>query len=216
MEKKPLVLINFKKVAGKQALLLVEQLNKTISILKDKYTIAIAIQPQDVNKLAKNTDLPLFIHDIFLDKPLYEIIDINFLKQGRVNGILINHPENKLSKEILKKNYNCAKSHNLKIIIASTDIHEALILNDNYFPDYIAIENAELIGKDISIRKKCPEIVKNAVLMISNRVLFGAGVRSSEDINYILKSGGSGVLLASVIINANDSAKALLELLHGE
>ena len=214
MEKlRPLILVNFKKVTGNDALNLVKKLKNADIFLKDYYSIAIALQPKDLSEASKITDLPLFLHDIFSDMPFHKILR-NYTAENRIYGVLLNHPENKLFKDTLSEDVYCSKKLNLKTIIASTSISEAAALNEKYLPDYIVIENIRLIGQNISIEKTCPMMVENAVLTIPNRVLFGAGVRSSEDIKHILKCGGAGALVSSVIVGANDPERALAELLQ--
>jgi triosephosphate isomerase len=212
--RKPLILINLKKLEEDKALLLLDHLNKAIILLNDRYEIAIAIQPGDAVEISKKARMKIFIHDMYLEHPLYEILNFDFITKNRIFGILTNHPENKLPEKILNKNYHCARNLKLNVIIGSTSIYEASLLNDVYFPDYMAIENMALIGKNLSIREKCAGIVENAVVAIPNRVLFGAGVRNSNDVNYVIKNGGCGILLSSIIVGAVEPLNALLEILE--
>ena len=212
-KRKPLILINFKKVTGKKATELIEKLNKADETLKANYKIAVIIQPEDIHEVSKRTSFSLFIHDIFLKGKLYEVLNKNLLAGGKICGVLLNHPENQLTEDELHKNFFCAKAHNLKVVLGSTSIAEGKMLNKKYEADYIAIENVDLIGKNVSIIEIYPEMTKNAVTSISNNILLGAGVRNAEDIEHVLKSGGSGVLLSSVIVGAKDPLQALINLL---
>jgi triosephosphate isomerase len=211
---KPLILVNFKAITGIAAIRLAEKVNDASNLLAADYTIAIALQPDDVYGVSRNINLLVFIHDIFSKTQLHEKIGAGFVGIENTSGLLINHPENINSETTLYKNFCCAKQNNLKVIIASTNIQDAISLNEKYSPDYIAIENASLIGKNISISKECPEVIESAILNIPNKILFGAGVRGLDDIDHILKCGGAGVLVSSLVIKASDPTRALVELLR--
>jgi hypothetical protein len=213
----PLILINFKKLSGMRVLELIGRLNETCAFFRDRYEIVFAIRPCDVDAAARNTDVPLYIHDIGAERPLHELFEgKTFEESWKVSGMLINHPENRLSGVTLERNNTCARRWGWKTIIASLSIEEALVLNQQYMPDYISIESADLIGKNISLSEQYPDLVRNATSRIANRVLFGAGIRKSCDVDFVVGGGGAGLMLASAVVGVDDPSKALTELLGCE
>jgi triosephosphate isomerase len=210
---KPLIIINFKKVSGKNALSLMRNLNCCYEAFREYYKMAVAVQPCDACEISRSTEFSVFVHDIFLETPLYEIVDAGYLRNSRISGVLLNHPENQRMAGALPKNVILARANKLEVIIGATSLREAMVFNAVYFPDYLAIESKELIGKPVSIREKCAGIIEEAVCTIPNRILFGAGVRSDKDVAYIIEKGGSGVLVSSVVVASDDPFRALSELL---
>lgn len=214
MKQTPFIVINFKSVSGKRAIALAKCLNTVGRSAQMKFKIAIAIQPSEVPAISKETDLSIYIHDIYLKGSFSEEISTEFSEINTFEGVLINHPSKTSTKALLDDNIKFARSKNIKVILASKSIEEALCLKAEYLPDYIVIENPLLIGKEISIVESCPELINNALELICENVLFGAGVRSSEDLRYILESGGAGVLVSSAIVESKDPSKALADLLE--
>jgi|SRR5450432_1941039 len=209
----PIILINLKRITGQDAKSLINEINPGFKKYKNKFKIGIIIQPLDLKSLSKSTDFEIYIHDINLTKPLFEILDKKFIQDVNLSGILINHPENKCSEDILNKNYHSASSIDLKVVFAATNLDEAIKINNTYSPTYIAIEREDLIGKNISIKDYCPEIVTQSTKCISNQILFGAGIRTNSDISFVIQSGGAGVLIASAITKSSSPYKAMQILL---
>ncbi|QJB32840.1 hypothetical protein HF324_16080 [Chitinophaga oryzae] len=209
----PFVLVNFKQLTGKAATEVAVAFNELSLSIGRKYTIAVAVQPCDVGEVASNTDLPVFVHDIYSETPLYMLFNSGFFQSDRIGGILINHPQKRLGVKDMHRNFQCAKLKSISTIFAALDVAEAGRLNATYSPDYIAIENERLIGKELSIRNECPEVVDTAVRDIPNRILFGAGIRSAEDIQFVINNGASGVLLSSSVLAHHNPPVALRNML---
>lgn len=102
----------------------------------------------------------------------------------------------------------------LEIMLCATSLDEGIDLSNRFEPKYLAVENEQLIGKDISICDYCPEMVTEVVQRIDNRILFGGGIRTPSDIHFILKKGGSGVLISSLVIKSPDPLTTLKKLLN--
>lgn len=214
MSEAPLVLVNFKQLTGQAAIAAAVAFNELSLSIGREYTIAVAVQPCDAGEVASNTDLPVFIHDIYSETPLHMLFNAGFFQSDRIGGILINHPQKRLGVNDMHRNFQCAKLKSISTIFAALDVAEAGRLNATYSPDYIAIENERLIGKDLSIRNECPEVVDTAVRDIPNRILFGAGIRSAEDIQFVIKNGASGVLLSSAVLAHHNPPVALRNMLE--
>lgn len=213
MTPKTLILVNFKKTTGKQAILLSEALDKASQLFSDQFTIAISIQPQDLPEIANHCELPIYIHDIYLNGPLEDELYSELCAISQLCGVLLNHPDKKGSGNDLLLNFQYAKKLKLKMIIAATNLLEACEIFTQYSPDFIAIESKDLIGQNISICNKYPELIESAIQKFSTKALFGAGVKTGMDINYIMEKCGGGILVSSAIINAENPHKALVSLL---
>src|SRR5688500_16898413 len=99
---KPHVIINLKGTSGNEAIRLAENLSKIDHGLFDKFKISLAVQPLDLKAVSKVSRFELFVQDIF-SAPQYDInyfLD-NYSPIAQLKGIILNHPEKKLSFETL-------------------------------------------------------------------------------------------------------------------
>jgi len=127
----------------------------------------------------------------------------------------LNHSENRIGYEVLKKTIERAKTIGLYTVVCAETPEEGAKFLD-LDPDYIAVEPPELIGGDISVASAKPEIIENAARLIgSEKLLVGAGVKNGEDVRICIKLGAKGVLLASGITKSDNPKKALLNLATG-
>lgn len=209
---KTLVLINFKQTDQEKVLSVIGDLNEIALEEDSPYRIAIVVQPEIAHVVNDKTQLPIFIHDMFLDDHLYNTLNPNYVEMCNIKGVLTNHPQKKIAPDILLQNCFYARKRNLEVIIGCTGVEEAIQLQ-KYIPNYLLIENIDLIGKSISIKQACPEMIEKAVSKTSCNVIFGAGIRSIEDIQFIIDTGGVGVVLASLIIGAEYPAAMLRSIL---
>ena len=138
-----------------------------------------------------------------------------FVKKLGATGTILNHSENRLSREYLEKCIKRAKEAGLKVIVCAETAEEGESFLE-FDPDFIAIEPPELIGGDISVSTANPELIKDAVKRIgSNKVIVGAGVKNAEDVRIAKKLGASGILLASGVTKAKDPRAVLIDLASG-
>ncbi len=203
---KTLILLNFKVICGADALGLAKQLQQLDDETRESFDIALAVQPQDVPVLSRETDLPLFIQDCG------SYGDCHYGDLG-ARGIILNHPEKKATPSQLDETMAKIGECDLEVMICSTSIDEAARLNEKYNPDYVAIENEALIGKPVSFATFCPELVSDAVARIDNRLLFGGGIKGSDDIRCVVLRGGAGVLISSVVVKSATPLAALKRML---
>jgi triosephosphate isomerase len=128
---------------------------------------------------------------------------------------LLNHSEHRLSLEVLKLSIQRAKEVGLVVVACAQDPEEGAVIA-GFGPDFVAVEPPELIGGDISVATAKPEIIQVAVDLIGRgRVLVGAGVKNSKDIEIAIMLGASGVLLASGVTKALDPEAVLRDLAKG-
>ncbi len=138
------------------------------------------------------------------------------LKDAGATGVIINHSEDVVPIDDIKKGIERAKSLGLVTVVCAptaVDAEEIAKLS----PDYIAVEPPELIGGDISISTAKPELIEDTVEKVHKanpniRVLCGAGVKNGKDVKKALELGAEGILVASGVVKAKDPEAALLDL----
>jgi triosephosphate isomerase len=207
------IVINFKKLTGKQAHDLMVELNEYRN--DDRYEIILALQANDAVIASSVSKFKIFIQDIFSSEE--ECFTRYFRERSRarikVAGVLLNHPEKKLASPALEESVETANKLNLSTLICATTIDEAIALRQ-YSPKYIGIEDARLIGRDISFRDCNPEIVTMAKSKIETDILIGAGIRTEKDLQHVITTGGSGILVSSLILRSENPLQALVKLLN--
>jgi triosephosphate isomerase len=213
---KKTVIVNFKKLAGNDAVDLAIKLNEADDALLDTYDIVLAVQAPDIVKVSQCCKFSIFVQDIFSDEKnsfLQYFEKIRFSGCYNVTGVILNHPEKKLSPDVLEASIRKAMEMELKLLICATSIREAVRL-DKYAPSFIGIENEDLIGKEDSFVNHCPQIVREAKSHIGADILIGAGVKTSHDLNHVIETGGSGVLISSLILKSTDPSSTLNDFLN--
>ena len=86
--------------------------------------------------------------------------------------------------------------------------------------DFIAIEPPELIGGNVSISESTPESIKQAVADLekvfpNTQLLCGAGINTRKDVEKAIQLGAKGILVASVVVKAENIEETLEELIKG-
>ncbi len=212
--KKAAIVINFKKLNGKEASELMTKLN-AITEESQKYNIILAMQARDAVEVPPHCKFRIFIQDIFSARDdcfLHFFQDRSQLCPN-ISGVILNHPEKKLTCPVLDRSIEKARELGLSTLLCATTIEEAVGLK-GYSPRYIGIEDESLIGKDVSFTDHNPEIVKMARSRIEQDILIGAGVRTTRDLKQVIDTGGSGVLISSLILKSQDPLKSLLNFLN--
>lgn len=179
--------------------------------------IILVVQAVDIFKIAKSTKLAVYAQHVdaedfgaYTGKILIESV-----QEAGAKGSLLNHSENRIPFEQIKKTIEKAKRSNFPLIVCVQDLEEAKRIAE-LKPDYIAYEPPELIGGDISVSTAKPEIIKDIVEAVSPvPVLVGAGVKNGFDVKTSRDLGAKGVLLASGVVKAKDKKAVLKELVDG-
>lgn len=215
----PLIILNFKtylESTGKNALKLALNCEK----VADETGISIAIAPQaaDIFRLSQQVNIPILAQHIDpIDAGGHTgSVLMECVKQAGASGTLINHSEQRMILADIDAVIQRTKANNLVSVICTNNV-ETSTASAALNPDFVAIEPPELIGSGIPVSKAEPEIVEGTVKTIRQvnpnvKVLCGAGISTGEDLKAALDLGSEGVLLASGIILAEDSEKALLDL----
>ena len=131
------------------------------------------------------------------------------------SGTIINHAEHKVSIDHVRDLMSMLPD-DFPICACAADVAEARALAE-LGPTFIAVEPPELIGGDISVTTADPAIVSDTVAAVKEvnpdvRVLCGAGVKNGQDVATAISLGAEGVLLASGVTKARDTASVLSDL----
>lgn len=214
----PTIIVNFKlyeQATGDNAVVLAKIHEKVAK--ETGASIAIAVNPVDLARVAKAVSIPVFAQHIDPIKFGGHTghISPDLVKEVGAYGTLLNHAEYPIDdEEIMKSIIRCRDVGLFTVLCANTPEKAKELMK--YHPDLIAVEPPELIGGDISISKAGPHIIENAVKMVGEgKVLVGAGVRDPEDVTIALSLGAVGVLLASGITKAKDPYSVLQGLVGG-
>ena len=131
------------------------------------------------------------------------------------SGTIINHAEHKVSIDHVRDLISMLPD-GFPICACAADVAEARALAE-LGPTFIAVEPPELIGGDISVTTADPAVVSDTVAAVKEvnpdvRVLCGAGVKNGQDVATAISLGAEGVLLASGVTKARDTASVLSDL----
>ena len=209
MKKKVLIFVNFKdykEAIGKNAVNLAKKLDN-----ENVFLIVNAIDLKEVVKAVKKSKVLVEHADPVEEGAFTGSISFSEVKKSKAYGVLLNHSEKRIKFEDIKKGIKLGKKYNLKVIVSSNSLNEAIKIS-KLNPDYLAIEPEELISGKISISEAKPELIKKAAKKIKNLIV-GAGIHSKEDVNKALGYGAKGILISSAIIKSKDPRKIIKELI---
>jgi len=217
--KKTYLVINFKtyiKGSGKNA--------EKLAIIADniakqtKKNIILVVQNIDINRISKLVSIPVYAQHMDPIEPgAHEgKILAESLKYDGAKGVVINHSEDKVKKDIIKKTRTIAKNHKLKTIICAKNSKEAKELA-KFNPEFLAIEPPKLIGGNVSVSTAKPELITETVNKVRSfnkkqKILCGAGVKTAKDVKKAIELGTQGVFVASGVVKAKNPKKEILEL----
>jgi len=135
-------------------------------------------------------------------------------------GTLLNHSENKISKEqvasIIKRVQSLTNNHQpfrVLVCVASVEEGQQIAI---FKPDFLALEPPELIGGQISVSQARPEVISDFVNRIKGiPILVGAGIHNRTDVRKALELGAKGILVSSDVVLALNPKQELLNLAEG-
>ncbi|CAJ36145.1 triosephosphate isomerase [Methanocella arvoryzae MRE50] len=164
----------------------------------------------------KNLDIEIFAQHVDPIEPGGHTGHIlpEALKCAGATGTLINHSEDRMPADQIRKCVELCRKHGLTSVVCAESVEKVKEVAA-FKPDYIAIEPPELIGSGIPVSKANPDIVRNSVNAVTDpeiKVLCGAGISTGDDVKAALALGTHGVLLASGVVKAKDPKKALYDL----
>ena len=203
-----MLLINFKNyLTGEKAVKLAKTCKKI-----DK-NIVLGVSLADLYRISNETRMKCFVQHVdYQDKGRNTGFNtVESVKANGGRGVFINHSEHRLNYWIIKKTVKRAKELNLEVILFAKDVKEGQRLN-KLKPSYICIEPPKLIAGKVSVSEANPELIKDSVKKIKNKILVGAGVNNRNDVLTAKKLGAKGVLVSSAVCRSNNPSKILKEL----
>ncbi|OPY28864.1 MAG: Triosephosphate isomerase [Methanocella sp. PtaU1.Bin125] len=219
MKDQPVIILNYKtyvESTGAKGRVLTRMAHEA---MKEK-GVRIIVCPQTPDLyLQKDSGIEVFAQHVDPIEPgshTGHVLPLALVEAG-VSGSLINHSEDRMPADKIKKCVELCRQHKLTTVVCAESIEKVKEVAA-FKPDYIAIEPPELIGSGIPVSKADPDIVKNSVRAVqaidpSIIVLCGAGISKGEDVRAALELGTAGVLLASGVVKAKDPKKAILDLM---
>ena len=214
----PAVIINFKtykESTGEKAVDLAKICEKVAK--ETGKNVVAAVQAADIYRVSQNVSIPVFSQhaDEFEQGQNTGMITLESVKEAGAAGTLINHSEHRIGKDKIGKIVEKARKLGLITVVCAKDPSEAKEL-DSLNPDFIAVEPPELIGGDISVSTAKPEVIKESVGNVKGkRLIVGAGVKTTKDVEIAAKFGSVGVLVASGVVKAKDPEKEIKGLAEG-
>jgi triosephosphate isomerase (TIM) len=217
--KLPILIINFKtysEATGREAEILAQICDRVAH--ETGKNIAIAVEEIDIYRVASKVTIPVLsehLDPIQAGAHTGHNLPNALIENGAV-GTLLNHSEDRMRIDKLKRSIDIAKELGLQTIVCANDSNTAEAVAA-FEPDMIAIEPPELIGGNISVSSAKPEIITNTIAKVHKiadiPVLCGAGVHTAEDVRKALRLGAKGILLASGIVKAENPEAKLRELI---
>ena len=179
--------------------------------------IQVAVQAVDLARISHEVNIPVLAQHI--DPVVHGSATGHILpesvKLSGAGGVILNHSERRLERDVLKKSIERAKEVGLTTVVCAESPEEGAGFLE-FDPDFIAVEPPELIGGDISVSSAQPEIIEHSAKLIgSEKLLIGAGIKNGEDVRIAKKLGAKGVLLASGVTKAEDPKAVLMDLASG-
>jgi len=177
--------------------------------------VKIVLNPLD-SMIESNLDKYIQHADPFPAGPYTGFTPVELLPSYNYKGIMINHSEHRIGKEIILKNVNEARKNGLKSMICAANLNEikefSLIK-----PDFIAYEPPELIGGNISVSDSKPEIILQAFNLLKGNgieLIVGAGVKNGKDVRKSIELGAKGVLVASGIVKSKEPITVIKDMIN--
>ncbi|HEY5714175.1 MAG TPA: triose-phosphate isomerase [Candidatus Gracilibacteria bacterium] len=208
------------------AVLLLTQAHETVAKATGS-SLAIAVNPIDLEKVASNAEIPVFAQHV-------DAIDYGShtgwihpasVANAGIPCTLLNHSEHRLPQDQVQAHIEAAFKSGLGVILCAESelevekfalMYQSLTLDTYPLPPEFAIayEPPELIGSsDKSVASENPDIIKKSVALAGDiPLIVGAGVNNPEDIHVALKLGAQGFLVASAICKAENPEAALMAL----
>lgn len=214
-----MIIVNYKtylESTGENALALVKKLEAA----SEGSSVPVIVCPQEVDtdKIIQNTRLKVWAQhvDVYDEGQSTGWYPASVAKKIGVEGVLLNHSEHKLEKQVLETTVKRCKEHGLKTLIFAASQEEAVAVA-KLEPDFVSYEPPELVGsKTTSVAEAKPETIRKVVERVNNiPILVGAGVKTADDVRVSLMLGAKGIAISSALVLAENPEEIMKELLSG-
>ena len=183
--------------------------------------IGLAPNPLDLWKVVEEVDIPVFTQHVDAVPVGAHTGHLSpyLLKEYGVAGSILNHSERRIGLNEISWTIGVLSEQGLVSIVCAVSPREALAAA-SLGPTSVALEPPELIGTGISVSRAKPDAITRAVSLVRNahpsvKILCGAGITDSGDVERALELGADGVLLASAVARHMSPERKLRELVEG-
>lgn len=209
-----LALKTYKQSTGDAVIKLLSSVKK---IIRETGVPIIAVaQATDIYRIKKELEIEVWAQHVDPIDPGKNTgwISPYSIKQTGAAGVLINHSEHKLDKDIVVKTIDKAKEYGLKtLLIGQTP--EMVLDYDQLDINYISYEKEDLIAGKISMINQQEESIKQLIKKLKHPLIIGAGINDGGDTKKSKLVGAAGVLMATYFVTALDPEAKLRELAKG-
>lgn len=194
----------FKETIGKNAIRTIKKIDKKFK----KIDVIVIVNPSDVSLVSETRVKYLRIYTS-LNKYCETFgaftgsIPLEYIKDIGLDGILLNHFENRISYDLIEKFIKYCNKIRLETMVCAKDLKESKFV-DKLNPTYIAFEVPELIGSGMAISKYRAESLKTFVSSVKNIPICGAGISDALDVKIARDLGVKGVLIGSSFAKSKD------------
>jgi len=209
-----MIFLNLKtypQATGEKAVELLFSVKKIIE--ESKIKIIPIVQATDIYRIKKSLGIEVWSQHVDSIDPGRGtgFISAYALKEAGASGVLLNHSEHKIERDIISSTIKKAKNYGLKILLVGHT--PAMVLDfDNLTVDFLAYERQDLIEGEISLIDQQKETIKTLIKKLKHPLIIGAGIKNEDDIKKTIAVGGRGVLLASHFVKAKNPKEKLKEL----
>lgn len=211
----PILITNFKCYQESTGALAVE-LAKYHERVAMEFNVNVAVvgMALDLNLLAMAVSIPVLAQHVdgVGFGPYTGLLPVEVAHGMGIDGAMLNHSERRIPDSDIKQTLERMQSLNMLSLVCAETYEEGEKFAQ-MGANFIALEDPELIGGDVSVSKARPELIQKAVKIIGQgKVIVGAGIKTGEDVRRALELGAVGVLVSSGIVKAADPLAALREL----
>ena len=207
---------NYPKAFGSGAVAFAKSAESVSASFKD-VEIIIAPPMPDLALVAESCSISVFSQSVDyggIGQSTGKVVPEALVASG-VQGVIINHSENRVGISKAKILLENAKAAGLKACICVENGYEASAAA-SMNPDYVAIEPRELIGSGVSVSSAKPDLIRDAKNAcgshFSGKILAGAGISSDADAKAALLLGADGVIVSSAIAKSTEPEKVIYSL----
>ncbi|MFP4117079.1 MAG: triose-phosphate isomerase [Candidatus Aenigmatarchaeota archaeon] len=210
----PVLFVNFKtyrKGTGEEAAELAK-ICENVSREVNK-SIAPVVQVADLYRVSRVVDIPIYaqrIDPVGYGSNTGSVLPESLVQNG-ASGVVINHSEDRRSKDVVRKCLEKAEKQDLETMVCAKDPEEAGKIS-SFNPGMVAVEPPELIGGDVSVGDAKPELITEAVGKVNQPLICGAGIKDKKDVERALDLGADGVFVASGIVKSDDPEEKIKEM----
>jgi len=178
--------------------------------------IMVGAQPFDIHRIVDEVGIEVWAQHLDPIDPGRHfgwLSPYSAVKAG-ATGTMLNHAEHRIDLETISATITKCRQYGLKTLVGTETIDMAqkvIALK----PDYLAFENAQLIGSDVSLVDVDADNIKAVVKFTPMPFFVGAGIKTQDHVKKTLALGGQGVILSSGVVTVADPESALRNLALG-